>query len=418
MHTNELNRRTLTGDAAARADTAIYPGFSNDLNARIRELTRDDTDTEATVADTDVAYQDAINALTYGCSGHGQPDDPIQFLGNTNGQEDQIGGTQVPPDLQGTSGLPGDTGIPQRNLPLTEVALPGTRTGDIEQGYPLPPHARSVRKRTKDNINKPKKVRLERDTPEHQTHTKPDACMPDLEVPQEGAYQNTPVGDRTKRVDTDNVGTSQECPDTTRSLFPNEHPAKKRPRGEGTKKRIEPQPIDSTPVLAMLLDTVGTKHIPVYIHMGTNGLGQDEMGYRPIQISFIGIPPGRPQTIQARPARWNSLRRHVFHQPTGNYRHPSNGLRASAYDQCETWECYYPGECKENNNFQRAVDFFHTADAARATSGRETPRPHLESFRTPIQRQYVDPPGRDGSTNYTSNGSQLGIHKPTDFTHI
>lgn len=75
---------------------------------------------------------------------------------------------------------------------------------------------------------------------------------------------------------------------------------------------------------------------------------EDALGFRPVRKSPFGATHGRFEVVLARPARWDSLRRHIAASVLATGVNPLIGLGIAFNNECETWQYYDPCWYKED----------------------------------------------------------------------
>lgn len=75
---------------------------------------------------------------------------------------------------------------------------------------------------------------------------------------------------------------------------------------------------------------------------------EDTLGFRPVRVTTPGQTHGGFKVVYARPARWDSVRRHIAASVLATGINPLDGLGVAEYYERETWQYYDPRQYKED----------------------------------------------------------------------
>ncbi len=267
---------------------------------------------------------------------------------------------EIPSDLPVPPECRGVLKLVQTNDWGPQVVLTSPRGGNEDADSAVSPHALRVRATDEDLDKITEEVRLLWDSPQRQDSIYYDSCEESMEISPERPATPGSINTESYFGDVDD-----RC--STKSWFSEGSSPFSWGGGEDSDGyqdiTIGGYCTTSYPYLihALLLDPCSAKRFPVFIPYGANEDGEDAMGYRPIRICFIGDSPRESKIIEARPARWDCIRRHVVSGTATAGWYPSRGLGYAQDVQREAWECDHTGSYPEDLYFERASGVYNAA---------------------------------------------------------
>lgn len=256
---------------------------------------------------------------------------------------------ETAPDVSDTFVPAGIVKLPGGYIGYDEMVDSSMGGGDC--GGRVSPYPCCVRTRTESEFHLSEKIGLSGSTSEHEGDSIESSSCERLAVSYEGTCPISPIRNGSyagfDSSDGDNeCSKPASCSETsgTGSEMHIGHPPAKKPK---TRRSSAP-----TVIHCVLLANNTRWVIPDCVLAWTVGNRQDAMGYRAVQISVVGEHDGGLKTIQARPARWDSIRRYMSIMSTFEYGYTPTGLGSPEDDQRQVWECYDPCADNENNYFE------------------------------------------------------------------
>lgn len=111
----------------------------------------------------------------------------------------------------------------------------------------------------------------------------------------------------------------------------------------------------TTNIEAWCVDIHSPFRMEVSLLAWSNWDREDTLGFRPVRKAAVGAPHGGFEVVFARPARWDSLRRHLAATVLATGADPSIGLGVTFDSERETWQYYHPSMYKEDIYFESAL---------------------------------------------------------------